>query len=200
MIRKNIKYIVLFALIGALFKLYGFNFTLGHKGIPVEPTEQDTLDFLVNHSDIIATVLISGGTDEDSPSLFTNYFRKKVDATILTMIKGDKNINNLSISNSPEFQGYFNGVKVIKHIVTLRNGKHLVFLCKSGDVYKPTTGLSLLDISNNRAYPMWHPEQYDHELPGQPGIKFSNGIPVTETIQEIKNEIEKANQKIKRTS
>jgi len=155
------------------------------KGKPVELTDRETLPFLVDNSDLIAVVLLSGGIDKPKPSLLFDDIPKTVDAHIFSILKGVEPRKSVEISNSPKFLG-----QAVKSIMYLRNGKHLVFLSKSGDRYQPTTRYSLLDVSNNRAYPIWRPDQYKEEGPN--GIKFSSGFPLNEVISEINKEINKS--------
>jgi len=162
------------------------------EGKPVTLTDQETLNFLVTKSDLIAIADCSGGYDKPKLSFFSR-LPEKVNAKILSIIKGKEDRNTIEIFCTP--MHLRQNVKDSIHI--LRNGKHLVFLSKNGEQYSPTTSFSLLDIHNNKAYPIWRPDQYNETLPD--GSKVSSGIDLKEVIDDIENEIKKVNQPAQRT-
>ena len=156
------------------------------KGKPYTPTNLDTLQFLVSNSDLIAIVNHSGGTDKPKPFLFT--MPKKVDAKILSIIKGGEDREEIEISCNPKNLN----PNVIKSTMILRNGKHLVFLCKTGENYQPTTSNSLLSVFNHKVYPVWRPDQYKESEDAPDGLKVSSGIELGEILEEIRTEIEQS--------
>ena len=157
------------------------------EGAPITLTEQETLNFLISNSDLIAIVYQYGGTEKPKPSLFSK-LPEKVDAKILSVIKGEEDRESIKISYTPKHLR----PNVVKSFMILRNGKHLAFLSKDGENYQPTTAHSLLNISNNKVYPIWRPDQYKESEDAPHGYKVSHGIKLEEVLGEIRMEIQKS--------
>lgn len=153
------------------------------QGEPIKRTEKETLNYLVANSDLIASVDILGGTDK--PRVSFSDIPKKVNATIISIIKGIENRDKSGIVSTPK--NISSGA--LMSAVVLRNGKHLAFLSMKGEVYQPTTGFSLFEIFNNKVHPIWRPDQYKETGPN--GMKVSSGIDLKEVLQEIRDEMAK---------
>lgn len=139
--------------------------------IPI--TEQESLQFLVEHSDIIAIIEIYNGIDGKNTVRF-NDAPKEVNAKIILNIKGEKTNDMFQILSKPKFLP----LEVKKSILALRNGKYLAFLSRDNTQYLPTTRYSLLDITNNRVHPVWKDTVRTSEL--------TSGYSLDEIIADIK--------------
>ena len=160
------------AIIILLFSLLITSYQNVYAGQPIRHTEQETLEFMVKNSDIIAVAFITGGTDKLRITFWKD-FPEKANVKILDVVKGDKSMKNIEIINEPKFTRPGS----VKSTVVLRNGHYLVFLAKTGDKYQPTTGFSLLDIFKNNVHPIWK----------QKGI--GNGISPGHKLQSVIKEI-----------
>ncbi len=174
------------SLLLVLFVISGCNNS--QSGMPHKLTDMDTLSSLVHNSDLIAVVDISGGTDEARASW--RNMPKEVSAYIESVVKGSDKNKTIKIANNPK--NSFPGS--VMEVVVLRNGRHLVFLSQDGGTFKPTTGKALLDVLNNKVYPIWRPDQYN-EI-GSDGIEFSRGIGLDEVLEEIRTEIETGSRRV----
>lgn len=157
---------------------------------PVKHTEKEALGFLVDNSDLIALVTFSGGTNKSKP-LFKS--PDKVSGKIHSIIKGDENRQDVDFVASPKYvnQGIHN-LSII-----LRNGYHLVFACKVGKNYQPTTAYSFHQASGGKIWPIWKPEQYNEQGPN--GRMYSSGIDINKVIPEIETEIKRVNKSFQQT-
>jgi hypothetical protein len=163
----------------ALLALFlSFLFTVSCDGSPrassVTLTNQDSLEFLVMESDMIAIVNIAGGAEKPRILSFGD-MPNKVNATVLSVIKGDEGVDSIKLYSEPQNPP----PDAVKSSVVLRKGRHLVFLCKNGDGYKPTTRFSLLEVFNDRVYPIWKQKGNSSEI--------TSGYPLREIIKEIEN-------------
>ncbi|WP_136810749.1 hypothetical protein [Desulfosediminicola flagellatus] len=148
-----------------------------------KPAELADLTFLVTKSDLIAIAFLSGGLDKGKNLSFFKNPPKRVEGRIEQIIFGDQNIESVTISSKPKYLSE----NVIDMITFLRNGRHLVFLSKSGDLYQPTAQGSLLDFFNNNVYPTWRTDHYTRiDTDGTP---LSQGVPIEQVIKEIKDKI-----------
>lgn len=151
-------------------------------GKPIERTFQESLEFLVGKSDLIAIVEITRGEDDIKiPSLSEP--PKLVDGRIIRLIKGHEASINITIQNQPEHLR----PNVILSSMAIRTGRHLAFLNGEEGQYKPTTSLSLSEINLNKVHPIWR--LYIYTETGPRGLKFSKGIELDRVIDEINIEM-----------
>ncbi len=122
------------------------------------PKEEDTLPYLVNHSDIIAVITISGGWDisEVSGENAKPEFKEKVKAEIneiyLNKTNYRESLKDIILYTSPS-----NSKKGTLSTTFFRNGRNLAFLKHKGNnAFSPTTGFSVSDVRRNeKIYPVW---------------------------------------------
>lgn len=148
------------------------------QSVAVPKTETEQLSFLVKHSDLIAIIKISKGSPNRRFSLFG--MPKQVEAEILSVISGIEKQEVIKINTSPRFVR----PRSIFNYVYLRKGRHLVFLSKEENSYKPTTRFSIIEILFNKVYPIW---KQDEETDVN---EMSAGYSLNEIVDEIKKELE----------
>ena len=148
------------------------------RSTPVPITQTEQLSFLANQSDLIAIVKISKGSPNRRFPIF--FMPKQVEARILSVISGIEKREVIMIDTSKRFVR----PGTIFNYVYLRKGKHLVFLSKEGDSYKPTTGLSIIEIMFNKVHPIWKQGEMNSVN------EMSVGYSLNEIIDEIKRELE----------
>ncbi len=166
-IRCLVAFLFLFSLLADTSTASGSE----QRNVPV--SEQETLKFLVDHSDIIAIVRFDKTVNDSLFSLFfsgSNPTASKVEK----VIKGDNISDSIPIYSETKFpaQG------ALKNKVVFRQGRNLVFLCRDGKYYRPTTRFSVLEISNNRVYPIW---KQNDDMNG-----FQYGYLLSEIVRDIK--------------
>ena len=140
-------------------------------------TKHDSLEFLVRHSSLIAVAELSQ-PDSIVKSWFKLSTTKYVTATVTHVVKGAR-VNQLRISSVPKY----NAPGVVMTNVNLQSGRFLVFLCEHEDYYRPTTGLSLMDISLGKIYPIWKQTETINGL--------LHGYPVESVLEEISSFLER---------
>lgn len=120
------------------------------------PTDQDTLNFLVSNSDLIAIFTTLEGTDP-GPKGGKDFSWKDVEVKIETVIYGTKKANDIiKVINTP----YITKPDSLFHMTRL--GSDTMYLCflkntKDHFEYKPLTGLSCPRIYGNyRLNPVWN--------------------------------------------
>ena len=159
-----------------LLAVFAGSYTEASPGVPITRTHQETLKFLVANSDMIAIVNLSGGTYKKRVTS-SGDLPQKVNAKIFSIIKGSEIAANIEIVSTPKYPSPGS----ILSSVVLRNGRHLVFVAKKGEIYQPTTGFSLLDIFRNKVHPVWKERKNPLEL--------STGYELEKILNEIDNEI-----------
>lgn len=125
-----------------------------YKRATYRQSSNDTIEFLVANSDIIAVVDIIGGIQKGEVKKNSTFLTKSAKAKIDKILKGTKNsqdviyISHQTLHNSPGD---------LKTLVSLRNGEYIAFLINAGEVYKPLTPFSLIEIysSSNQGRPIW---------------------------------------------
>ncbi len=183
----NIKALAIFVLFCAI-AIYSCNPRKNDEGKPLELTTQDTLSFLVENSDLIALVTLSGGLKAGENLSWFRSPPETVKAEINTILSGEENRTIIEILSEPKHLE----ADVVMSIILLRNGYHLAFLSSNGELYQPTTRGSLLNVFLNKLYPTWRTDHYNET--GPDGLKISSGVTLEEVLKEIENEIKKANQ------
>lgn len=154
---------------------------------PITPSHNETLEFIVANSDLIAIVNISGGTNKRRP-FFSKDIPSKVTAKIFSVVKGEEKKDKIEIIPSPMFLT----PGTVKSKVILRNGRHLVFLSNKNNEYQPTTIFSLLDIFKNHVYPIWKESESENEI--------TSGYDLNLVIKEIQKEIKRQEMLTRRLS
>jgi len=110
-------------------------------------------------------------------------FWKPENAKLIKIIKGKLNYTNIKISKTPK--NLYNGA-IWEH-VHLYNGLHLVFLCGSGCEYKPTTGLSVMEVFNGRVHPAWKNSIKYRPTNSNIPVELSMGDDIKLVTNEIEN-------------
>ena len=146
------------------------------ESIPYVLTTQDTLSYLVENSDLIAVVNITGGVERSKGGI-PNNIPESVSASVVDVIHSNDNrsLLELNIQNSPHKQEKGTSFTMM----ALRDGRNLVFLVYQQDgSYKPTTGFSIVSVnSSDMLMPIWKQ--------GESKEEYSKGF----SVDHIKNEI-----------
>jgi len=128
-------------------------------GSHVALTSTETLDFLVGHADLIAIVQIVGGTEMRRITSSVD-MPQKAKAIVLSVIIGVEDDRNIILESVPKYSR----PGAIKSTVLLRNGRYLAFLNQDDSKYKPTTMFSLLEVSNDKVFPIWKQSGSNREI------------------------------------
>ena len=127
----------------------------------VQLSSQDSLKFLVKESDLIVVI----DKIKKNVGLFTG-----VNAHVVVVISGretNEDIRIMAKTKFPDKGSYLT-------FVNFQEGKSLIFLSKEGNVYRPTTGSSVLNVWESRVYPVWD-------------YKDGYGTGLGQVIEDIKN-------------
>lgn len=161
----------MFLLFGLFSLFLPIHIALGNNSTNIPITDQETLGFIVRHSDLIAIVEF----DQDAKgSILLTFFNisDPILARVANVIKGTERLNTIKIYSETKFPA----PGALKNKVIFRRGRHLVFLCKADNGYRPTTRFSVLDISNDRVYPIWKQNNNG---------EFQYGYPLEDIIYDI---------------
>lgn len=127
-----------------------FECTASSGSSDVRLSEKDTLEFLVKNSDLIVVVDI----DDDSFGSFLKkimHITASVNVKVVTVIKGLETRKVITIFAETKIAS----PDSIASIIKFKNGRNLMFLSKEDQSYRPTTRFSVLDIWENKVYPVW---------------------------------------------
>lgn len=167
-------------------KIYPLAFLLIHLVLGCEnkppdnvyrATEIDSLNFLIENSDLIALVKISDGMPPTN--MPATEFKEVVSAEIIDSLYGDTDKNEIKILNTPVHT--IPGID--EHQIYLSNGEFIYFLKKFGSSYKPLTPFSTVSFRKGRGAPIWKQDKSG----SMPEInKSSIIIEIKESIEQMR--------------